>query len=214
MKDIVIIGAGGFGREVAWLIEDINKQSNQWNFRGFIDENIANHGKVLNGFEILGGLEWFNKNQDIYYVCATGNPKVKKEIIEKCRKYRVKAATLVHPSVIMWDKNVVGEGSIICASNIITVNINIGNHVILNLDCTIGHDSIIQDYCTILPGVNISGNVTIESGCEIGTGSAIIQGISIGANTILGAGSVLIKDLPESCTAVGVPAKIIKIRTE
>lgn len=207
MKDIVIIGAGGFGREVAWLIEDINRKLNEWNLLGFIDENTKNHGKILNGFVVLGGLEWFSDNEDVYYVCAVGNPKTKKDIIERCSNLKIKAATLIHPSVIMSTKNDIGEGCIVCASNIITVNVYIGNHVIINLDCTIGHDAVIDDYCTILPSTNVSGNVTIGNGCEIGTGSAIIQGIIIASDSILGAGAVVINNINETGTYVGVPAR-------
>ena len=83
----------------------------------------------------------------------------------------------------------------------------------MNLDCTIGHDAIINDYSTILPSVNVSGAVTIGECVSVGTGSAIIQGLSIGDNTVIGAGSVVVKDIPENTVAVGVPAKVIKVRS-
>lgn len=106
----------------------------------------------------------------------------------------------------------IGEGCIICAGSIATVNIHIGNNVIINLDCTIGHDTKIGDYVTVYPSANISGLVTIEEAAEIGTGTQIIQGKRIGEATIVGAGAVVISDLPAKCTAVGSPAKIIKTR--
>lgn len=212
MKDLVIIGSGGFGREVAWLVEDINEAKNEWNLIGFIDENMNNHGKECNGYKVLGGFDYLEGKNDIYYVCAIGNSKIKKEIVEnKCNKYNIKPATLVHPSVIMNRKyNEIGEGTIICASNIITVNTNIGNHVIINLDCTIGHDVVIEDYVTVYPSVNISGNCNIAECVELGTGVQIIQGKEIGSNSIIGAGSVVIKDIESDSTAVGIPAKVIK----
>lgn len=210
MKDIVIIGAGGFGREVAWLIEEINKDKTTWNLLGYIDDNIENHGKVLNNIKILGGFDWLEGKEDIYYVCAVGNPKTKKILIDKCEKINLKPATVIHPSVLMSQYNKIGEGCIICAGTIITVNVEIGNHVIINLDCTIGHDAVIKDYCTILPSVNVSGNTLIEQLSEIGTGTQIIQGIKIGEETIVGAGAAVVKDLPGKCTAVGIPAKVIK----
>jgi sugar O-acyltransferase (sialic acid O-acetyltransferase NeuD family) len=100
-----------------------------------------------------------------------------------------------------------GCGNIICAGTIITVNIKIGNHVIINLDCTVGHDTVINDYVTCAPSVNISGQVEIEEGCDIGTNAAIIQGKKIGKWSIIGAGAVVSRDIPPGCTAVGVPAK-------
>lgn len=161
---------------------------------------------------MLGSFDFFKDKKDIYYVCAIGNAKVRKEIVDKkCSNFKIKAATLIHPSVIMSSEfNNIEEGCIICAGNIITVNSKISRHTIINLDCTIGHDVVIGSFSTIYPSVNISGNCTIGECCEVGTGSQIIQGINIANNTIIGAGSVVIKDIEKNCVAVGAPAKVIK----
>lgn len=209
MKDIVIIGAGGFGRETAWLIEDINKKNLEWNILGFVDDNPSIQGKEINGYKVVGDIDWLN-NQELYVVNAIGDPIIKKKVNDRLKYSKNKYPVLVHPSVICSDRVTIGEGSIICAGNIITVDIVIGNHVIVNLDCTLGHDCVIGNYSTILPSVNISGFVKISECVSVGTGSAIIQGISVGENTIIGAGSVVVKDLPSNCTAVGSPAKPIK----
>ncbi|MBU3220671.1 acetyltransferase [Clostridium algidicarnis] len=209
MKDIVIIGSGGFGREVAWLIEDINKVNGEWNIIGFVDDNEKIKGTKINGYEVIGNVEWL-KDQDFNVVNAIGEPIVRKKVMTKLEKSKNTYPVLIHPSVMYSDKTHFGEGSIICAGNIITVNIEVGKHVIINLDCTIGHDTLLGDYTTVLPSVNISGFARIEECVSIGTGTAIIQGITVGKNTIIGAGSVVVKDLPENCTAVGSPAKPIK----
>jgi sugar O-acyltransferase (sialic acid O-acetyltransferase NeuD family) len=209
MKDIVIIGAGGFGREVAWLIEDINKENTDWNILGFVDDNKEIHGTEMNGYEVLGDIEWL-KSQELNVVCAIGDPNTKKRTIERLKNSNNSFPVLIHPSVIYSDRVSFGGGTIICAANIITTDIKIGNHVIINLDCTIGHDAILGDYTTVLPSVNVSGFVVTDESVSIGTGSAIIQGVKIGKNTVVGAGSVVVKDLPENCTAVGAPAKPIK----
>ena len=213
MKNIVIIGAGGFGREVAWLIEDINKVNKQWNLLGFIDENIKNHGKVVNGYKVLGGFEFLENKNDIYYVCAIGKSSIRKRVVEdKCDNLKIKAATLIHPSVIMSNNfNTIGEGSIVCAANVLTVNISIGKHSIINLDCTIGHDVKMGNFSTIYPSSNISGECIIGECTEVGTGTQVIQGKKIGDNCILGAGSVVINDINENCVVVGIPAKVIKV---
>lgn len=209
MKDIIIIGAGGFGREVAWLIEDINKIKKTWNLLGFIDEDENQHGKELNGYKVLGGFEYIEGKRDLYYVCAIGNSSIRKKIVqEKCNN--LIAARLIHPSVIMSQYTDIGDGCIICAGSILTVNLRLGNHVIVNLDCTIGHDVNVGDFVTIYPSVNISGNCVIGECSEIGTGTQIIQGKMIGNNTIVGAGSVVVKNIEGNCTVVGVPAKKIK----
>jgi acetyltransferase-like isoleucine patch superfamily enzyme len=107
-----------------------------------------------------------------------------------------------------------GEGNIICAGNILTCNIVIGNYVTINLTCTIAHDDIIEDFVTILPGCNISGNVHLKRKVDVGTKTAIIPGVVVGENTIIGAGSTVINDLPANCTAVGTPAKPIKFHKQ
>lgn len=209
MKDIVIIGAGGFGREVAWLIEEINKIKKKWNLIGFIDDEIIFQDERINGYPVVGNIEWL-KQQELYVVNAIGDPIIKKNIMAKLKNSKNKYPVLIHPNVIYSERISFGEGTIVCAGNILTVNIEIGKHVIINLDCTIGHDVVLKDYVTVLPSVNISGAVTVEECVSIGTGSAIIQGITIGKNSIVGAGAVVVKDLPENCTAVGSPAKPIK----
>ena len=209
MKDIVIVGAGGFGKEVAWLIEDINKVNDQWNIIGFIDDNEEMQGKEINGYKVIGNIEWLKK-QNLYVVNAIGDPIIKKRIIERLQGSNNQYPVLIHPSVIYSERVEFGEGCIICAGNILTVDISIGNHVIVNLDCTIGHDAKIGDYSTVLPSVNISGFVELGECVSLGTGSAIIQGLKIGKNTVIGAGTVVTKDLPENCTAVGVPARVVR----
>lgn len=211
MKDIIIIGAGGFAREVAWLIEDINKFKSKWNLLGFIDEDKNKVGKIYNGIEVLGDFNWLNKNKnEIYGVCAIGDSKIRAKLINKAIKMGVKFPILIHPSVIMSAYNNIGEGTIICAGSILTTNIVIGKHVIVNLDCTIGHDATIGDYCTMFPSVNISGNTKLNKDVNLGTGSFTIQGVSIGENSIIGAGAIVTKNIPADCTAVGAPAKPIK----
>lgn len=210
MKDLYIIGAGGFGREVAWLVERINQVNPTWNLKGFIDDNESIWGSVEGEYPVLGGCEYLNSLNDVYAVCAVGSAKVRKIIIDKLKNDNVKFATLIDPSVLLSKRVEIGEGSIICAGTIITVDIKIGNHVIINLDCTIGHDGVIEDFVTIYPSVNISGMVKVGECTELGTGTQIIQGKKITANTIIGAGTVVVKDCVESGVYVGIPAKKIK----
>lgn len=210
MKDLYIIGAGGFGREVAWLVERINDVSFEWNLKGFIDDDESIWGSKEDGYPVLGGCEYLKKIGDVYAVCAVGSAKVRKKIINKLADSQVRYATLVDPSVIMSKRIRVGEGSIICAGTIITVDVIIGKHVIVNLDCTLGHDDIINDFVTMYPSVNVSVNVEIGECSELGTGAQIIQGKKIVPNTIIGAGAVVVKDIEEKGTYVGSPVRKIR----
>ena len=216
MKDLYIVGAGGFGREVAWLVECINQHKQEWEIRGFLDDNIQLHGREEGGYPILGGTEYLDDlKESVWVVCAVGAAVTRKKIVSELKKKRnIKFATLVAPDVMCSERVVIGEGSIICSGTIITVDIQIGEHVIVNLDCTIGHDARIQDFVTIYPSVNVSGCVVVEEGAELGTGTQIIQGKRIGEETIVGAGAVVVKDLPAKCTAVGSPANPIKYREQ
>lgn len=210
MKDLYIIGAGGFGREVAWLVERINEETPIWNIKGFIDDNDSLWGTKEDAYEVVGGCDYLKTLGDVYVVCAVGSARVRKIIINKLKDSKVKFATVIDPSVIISKRVEIGEGTIICAGTIITVDIKIGNHVIINLDCTIGHDDVIEDFVTVYPSVNVSGNVTVGECSELGTGMQIIQGKNVAPNTIIGAGAVVVKDLIESGTYVGSPAKKIK----
>lgn len=210
MKDLYIIGAGGFGREVAWLVERINEVNPTWNIKGFIDDNESLWRTKEDAYNVVGGCDYLKTLGDVYVVCAVGSARVRKIIIDKLKDSSVKFATVIDPTVIVSNRVQIGEGTIICAGTIITVDIEIGNHVIINLDCTLGHDDVIADYVTVYPSVNISGNVTVGECSELGTGMQIIQGKNIAPNTIVGAGAVVVKDLNESGTYVGSPAKKIK----
>lgn len=211
MKKIAIFGAGGFGREVEWLIEEINAAGGGWNFIGFFDDDFTNARNIDSRF-FLGGTKELNAyEEELYLVFAIGNPIVKKKIIQQITNPILKYPVLIHPNVAFGKRNVViGEGSIICAGCVMTIDINIGKHVILNLCCTVGHDSIIGDYSSFMPTVNISGEVVLGTCVYVGTGAKIINQLEIGENTIVGAGALVSKTLPANCTAVGIPAKPIK----
>jgi sugar O-acyltransferase (sialic acid O-acetyltransferase NeuD family) len=207
MKDLYIIGSGGFGREVAWCVERINDVTPTWNLKGFIDDNEIKWKTKEDGYIVLGDCEYLKQQENAYAVCAVGNAKVRKQIIEKLSNSGVRFATIVDPSVILSKRVSIGEGTIICAGTIATVDISIGKHVIINLDCTLGHDDVIEDFVTIYPSVNVSGNVIVGECCELGTGTQVIQGKRIVKNTLVGAGAIVIRDIKESGTYVGSPAR-------
>ena len=210
MKNIVIIGAGGVGREVSLIIQQINELEQTWNLLGFIDDNTDNWGKVINGYSVIGGIDSLEfLSNDTYIVIAIANYKVKKNIVNKINN-KFKFATIVHPKVWIHDYMTVGEGTIIYEGAILTANIEIGNHVIISPKCGVGHDSIIKDYVSLLWNVNVSGNDLIEEGVMMGSGSTVIQGKKIGKGSIIGAGAVVVNDIESFSTAVGVPAKVIK----
>lgn len=211
MKKIAIIGAGGFGREVKTIIDDINKIEKQYEFVGFFDDGCSK-GEMVNGFHVLGGVEDINQfPEELAIVIAIGDPKTKAKIHNKISNSKIDYPNIIHPRAMISDDFVeIGMGNIITAGCIITCNIQIKDFVILNLMCTVGHDTTINSYASFMPSVNISGEVIIHEKVYVGTGAKIINQLEIGQNTIVGAGAVVAKSLPENCTAVGIPAKPIK----
>lgn len=215
MKKLVIIGAGGFGKEVAWLVEEINCSKPEWELVGFIDDNLK-QGEIINGIPVIGDVQYLSQfEKQIHAVCAMANPVYKKSVLRVLSgNDRIVFPNLTHPSIRISRTNQIGVGNILCKGTILTVNITIGNHVVIDVASTIGHDAVIRDYATILPAVNVSGCCVLHEGVTVGTGTQIIQGLSVGENTVLGAGSVVVKNIPANCTAVGVPAKPIKVHEQ
>ena len=212
MKKVIVVGAGGFGREVIEIFQDINKIMMEWEIIGFVDDDKKLQGSTINGFPVLGDIDWLiaNAKSEIACVIAVGNPIIKKKIADKLDLGGIKFVNAIHPTVIMSEFVKIGKDVIICAGSILTVNIKIGNHVLLNLNCTVGHDAIIEDYCSMMTAVKINGNDHLHMGVFIGTGATLINDVSVGCWSILGAGAVVVKDIPENVLAVGIPAKSIK----
>ena len=208
MKKIAVYGAGGFGREVKMLIDHINEKNMQWEFIGYFDDGLPK-GTINGDNKILGNIHDLNAiSTPLSIVIAAGQPSIKKHIYHSINNSNISYPVLVHPSVITGEDLLLtaGEGSIIAAGCILTVNYTIGKHVLLNLGCTVGHDAEIHDFCSLMPSVNVSGEVVIENSVYIGTGAKIINRLRIGANTTIGAGAVVVKNLPPGCTAVGIAA--------
>jgi sugar O-acyltransferase (sialic acid O-acetyltransferase NeuD family) len=211
-KKLVIVGAGGMGREVLFQLLDINSKTDCYDILGFIDNMPDLQGKVINDFSVLGDDLWLlNYPDEINVVLGIGNAQARKRAAEKFfRNKHIVFPNIIANEVKYSESVTMGEGCIIGFYSTLTVNISIGNFVIMLRQCSVGHDSSLGDFVTLYPGVSVSGNVAIGNGTEIGTGANIIQGKSIGDNSIIGAGAVVIHDVPSNCTAVGVPAKPIK----
>ena len=211
MKDIVIYGSGGLGKEVIWLIENINSYAPTWNVLGYIVSDSYSDliGTVIYGYKVLGSEIWLsNLENEINVICAIGKGSVRKSIYERVAFYsNVKIATLIDPSVRI-DKTVsVGDGSIICLNCSVTVDSIIGKGVLLNINSLIGHDAKVGDYCTFLPHSMAAGNTVIGECCEIGSGAFIIQGAKIVENTTIAPLSAVYKDISNSGMYVGNPAR-------
>ncbi|NLV21872.1 MAG: acetyltransferase [Syntrophomonadaceae bacterium] len=215
LKPLVIVGAGGLGREVAWLVTDINRQKPEWDFLGFVDDGVQ--GNTIEGYPVLGPVEHlFNMmSADIWTVVAIANSRVRMNFVRQIQGQGRKLATLVHPSVSMSDYVKIGAGSIICSGTVVTTNVSFGQAAIINPGCFIGHDSELQDFVSMMPKANLAGEVTVGEGCYFGLNSCVINRTTIGEWCVIGAGATVIDDIPAYSLAVGVPARVVKtVRSE
>jgi len=208
---LVIVGAGGFGREVAWLVQDINHQDPRWKLIGFVDDNKTVY--TIEGYPIIGNIEQLIMMEPKpNVVLAIADSVARKRLTNILGMAGFNFATLVHPSVSKSEHVLIGEGSIICSGSILTTNIKIGRFCIINPGCFIGHDTVLEDYVSLMPGVSIAGDVKIEEGTYIGLNACVINQKKVGKWSVIGAGAVVTTNISHCVTAVGVPAKVIKNR--
>jgi len=208
----VIYGAGGFAREVAWLVEECAPTGTSLGELCFIDDNPATWDKPLNGVAVLRPESIFQRHQGAGCVIAVGNPGVRERIDQKILAAGLRPTTVVHPRVEKSRWIEIGDGTIICAGSVLTTNIVIGRHVHINLNCTIGHDVMLGDFTTLAPGVHVSGFVHLGRRVSVGTGAVFINGsidrpLVVGDDAVIGAGACVIRDVPAGATVGGVPAK-------
>ncbi|MFG1525546.1 acetyltransferase [Halobacteriovorax sp. RZ-3] len=206
MEDLIIIGAGGLGSEVAWLAET----TGEYKVLGFLDDNLEINSK-FHQYDVLGKVTDASKFSNCSFAIAVGSPRTRKLIYNKLKENKIqKFPNIISKRATLSNTVSLGEGNIICEGTIITTNISIGDFNLINLNCTVGHDSIIKNFTTVAPIAAISGNVTLEDLTEVGTGACIRQGITLHQGSMLGMGSVLTKDIPEETIFIGSPAKFFK----
>jgi sugar O-acyltransferase (sialic acid O-acetyltransferase NeuD family) len=210
---IAVYGGGGFARELAWLIQSCNVEEEAlYEVACFIDDDKAKHGSTLNDIPVMGLEEAHTEFPDAKVVGGVGTPGTREKLMEKAAVAGFGFEPIIHPGVECSKWVEIGTGTVICAGNILTTNIVVGQHVQINLDCTIGHDVVMGDYATLTPGVHVSGWVHLGKRVYIGTGAVIINGtknkpIVIGDDALVGAGACVTKSVPAGVTVIGIPAK-------
>jgi sugar O-acyltransferase (sialic acid O-acetyltransferase NeuD family) len=208
IQDIAIYGAGGLGRELALMIQQINKHSQQWNIVGFFDDGLNRNDKV-DSWVVLGGLADANGwSKKLSIVLAIADSHVRFKLAHQLVNPHLHFPILIHPSCNTGDeqRNLFGKGVILTANVVLTTNVKLEDFVIVNLATTIGHDVTIGTCSSIMPGCSISGNVKIGERTQVGTGARFLQNISVGNDSIVGAGAVVTKSFPSNSKLMGVPA--------
>ena len=210
---LVVIGAGGFGRETLDVIEAINAvtpvpkyevlgvidaQPSQQNLQRLADRRINYLGTESDGLA---------RAQHAQFVVGIGSPALRLLVAERFAQFGFMAATLIHPSSGIGSMSQIAAGSVICAGVQVSTNVQLGRHVHLNANSTVGHDSVLADFVSVNPGAIISGEVRVETGCLLGAGSVVLQGLTVAAGAVVGAAACVTRDVEGSATVVGVPAR-------
>jgi sugar O-acyltransferase (sialic acid O-acetyltransferase NeuD family) len=206
VTELYIYGASGHGKVVA----DIALVSGHHVY-GFIDDNRYSIDKRVLGLPVFGGFEWISKRAQqtkLAVGLGIGDNRTRQHIAQHCRELDIPLITLVHPSAIVSSSALIGNGTVLMARVVVNADAEIGDGVILNTGVIVEHDCKIGDYAHLSPNSVMGGASNLGMMSWLGMGAAIIHCVSVGADCVVGAGAVVIKDLPDTVVAVGVPARI------
>ena len=211
MQRIVIVGAGGFARELEWLIRDLNHVRPQFEFLGYLISDLSLVRDSDCTDRLLGDFDWLEQKHDVDALAfGIASPEVKLRLAAELERRfpHLHWPSLIHPTV-QYDKASakIGRGVVVCANTVGTVNIELEDYAMVNLLCTIGHETRIGRGAVVNPTVNLSGGVKIGSGAFIGVGAKILQYVHVGEHATVGAGAVVMKDVEPYSSVFGIPAK-------
>jgi sugar O-acyltransferase (sialic acid O-acetyltransferase NeuD family) len=210
MKRCIILGCGGHGR----VVLDILMNAGEYELTGFVDSNLAYHGRRIDGLKVLGSPDQIPKLREQFDIecgiVAVGDNGARRALAEELDRLGVELINAVHPSANLARNVSLGRNIVIAAGALVCAHGQIGDSVILNTGAIVDHESLIGTATHVCPGARLAGRVTVESGAFVGIGATIIQGIRVGYEAVIGAGAVVISDVAPMSTVVGVPAREIK----
>jgi sugar O-acyltransferase (sialic acid O-acetyltransferase NeuD family) len=213
VRDLLLIGAGGFARETAAAVRARNEVRPQWNLRGFLDDNRSLHGTVRSGLPILGPLDMVADEKSAAFVVCVGNPKnfsAREKVVRRLDLSSERYATVIHPAATVGYGSTVGAGSVLLANVVLTADADLGAHVDVMPHTVITHDDYVADFATLAAGVRLGGSVRIGRGAYLGSGAMLRESVSVGAGSMVGMGSVVLTDVPAGEVWVGNPARHLR----
>lgn len=208
MKKLLIVGAGGFGREMrAWVLQHPD-HGRAWTFAGFLDDNPAALAP-FGGFASVFPLAGHRPAADEVFLAGLGLPKVKEALLAPLLAAGADFLTFVHPRALVGERVRLGRGVVLCPGAIVSADVELGDFVMVNLNATVGHDARIGEWSTLSGHCDVTGRVRVGDRVFMGSRATIIPGKQVGGGAVLGAGAVVITDVPPGVTMVGNPAKIL-----
>jgi sugar O-acyltransferase (sialic acid O-acetyltransferase NeuD family) len=211
-RDLVVLGAGGMGQEVADLVRAAASDGTRWRLIGFVDDDRGLHGTEVLGLPVLGDHHWLSGRRAALAI-GVGAPAARRRAwaaVQAVGDFETPA--LVHPAAYVGLGVELGEGTVVGAHATMTADVLIGRFGIVNVGATVSHNARLGDFATVAPGAHLAGNVHLGEGADVGIGASVTQGNAIGAWAIVGAGAVVIGDVEADTTVVGCPARIVDRR--
>ncbi len=206
MKRLVMIGAGGFSTEVLWVANEMK----EWECVAFADDDLAKQGSTAEGLPVLGTIDRAVEelaSGQVWFHCAIGDNAKRKAAYEKAVERHWIPATLIHPGVIVAPGVQIGPGTYIAAGCILSTGVRIGKAVLLNMNVSAGHDSVLEDFSQASPGSRINGRCTVGELAFLGSNACLLPGVKVGARGRLASNSFAINNIPAGTSVIGIPAR-------
>jgi sugar O-acyltransferase (sialic acid O-acetyltransferase NeuD family) len=209
-KKLLIIGAGGFGREVHTWASQVPPATVDWFVAGFLDENPTALDAFPLGSPVLGHPQRHTPQADEVFICAIGDPRTRIRLGRELKARGAKFVNLIHPTAIIGTGSKLGEGVILCPFAVVTAHATLGNFVMLNLHATVGHDAVVGEGCTLSGHCDVTGQAQLGEGVFLGSHAVVLPKAKVGDYAIVGAGSVVLRTARTHTTVMGVPAQTLR----
>ncbi|MBN1153242.1 MAG: NeuD/PglB/VioB family sugar acetyltransferase [Dehalococcoidia bacterium] len=213
MPPLVIIGGGGFAKQVLGSYGDIARTGSAAPLLGIVDDDASKAGTTVLGYSIMGDLSWLLRRglSGIRCVVAVSDPRSRAAIVARLDEGGAAYSNLIHPSAVVWGEVAPASGIVVQPYALVSVGARVGSHVHLNEGATVNHDSQVAAFVTVGPHADVNGRCNVCEGAFIGCQSALHQGVTIGAWATVGMCACVLEDVPPGVTVVGVPARPVRV---
>ena len=212
-RDLVIVGAGGFGRETAQAVQAINDCGGRWRLLGFLDDDTARRGSSVDGTMIIGGRDEIRRLPGTSVVVCTGRPEdyvSRLRIVGELGLPTARYATIIHPAAVVSASSSIGPGCVLLAQVVLTAAVRVGAHVAIMPQVVLTHDDVVEDFATLASGVRLGGSVHVGRAAYVGAGALVREGRSVGTCSLVGMGAVVTRDIPADEVWAGAPARYLR----